>query len=325
MIQEIEKQESLSPQLSEDIIQTCYKREVARQAAQAAIEVMHGRSDSLEGIEKILQEYNKGPQEVDNLEETSDSLEELLVQDRENTQWKFNIASLYAVVQGIGPSSLSVVAARPEAGKTGFWVSLSAGPGGWAAQGATVLGICNEERAQKIKLRAYSACSGIPMADLWANVEIANEAWLPIKGRLRLIDGVGVNLDEVSGLIKRFKPDIVVIDQLDKMVVDGDFARGDEKLREIYTKAREIGKRNNVAVVGVSQLSADAHDRMNVDFSMLENSKTGKASEADLIFCIGASSLMGNVRQINIPKNKISGNHTTVNVQIKPEISRYLE
>ena len=54
-------------------------------------------------------------------------------------------------------------------------------------------------------------------------------------------------------LYKKKKKDVLVIDQLDKVNVKGNFARTDEKLRAVYTGAREIAKRNNCCVIAISQ------------------------------------------------------------------------
>ena len=59
---------------------------------------------------------------------------------------------------------------------------------------------------------------------------------------------------------------------------------------------------------------------------MLENSKTGKAAEADLIIGIGMKSDIdvGNIeRRLCISKNKITGYHGDIITLINPEISRY--
>jgi replicative DNA helicase len=118
----------------------------------------------------------------------------------------------------------------------------------------------------------------------------------------------------------------VVVDQLDKMSIDGTFARTDEKLRAIYTGAREIAKRRNCAIVAVSQASADAEGRYEVTFSMMENSRTGKAAEADLIIGVGKSDTVDSEdhsRGICISKNKITGWHGTIGAILDPQTSRY--
>ena len=117
-----------------------------------------------------------------------------------------------------------------------------------------------------------------------------------------------------------------MIDQLDKINVSGTFARTDEKLRAIYTSAREIAKRRECVVIAISQASADAHNRDHISFDMMENSKTGKAAEADLIIGIGNRSSndpTNNMRILNVSKNKITGWHGDPAVTIDKYISRY--
>ena len=79
-------------------------------------------------------------------------------------------------------------------------------------------------------------------------------------------------------------------------------------------------------MIGVSQASADAHDRERIGFDMMENSKTGKAAEADLIIGIGKHGTLDSLdttRVMCISKNKISGYHGEITCNIEPQLSRY--
>jgi hypothetical protein len=78
--------------------------------------------------------------------------------------------------------------------------------------------------------------------------------------------------------------------------------------------------------VAVSQASADAEGRYEVTFSMMENSRTGKAAEADLIIGVGKSDTVDSEdhsRGICISKNKITGWHGTIGAILDPQTSRY--
>ena len=70
----------------------------------------------------------------------------------------------------------------------------------------------------------------------------------------------------------------------------GQFNSSHERLRELYRCLRELAKRHDCAVIGVSQASAEAEGKTRVDFSMMEGSKTGKAAEADVVLGIGKHS-----------------------------------
>ncbi len=62
----------------------------------------------------------------------------------------------------------------------------------------------------------------------------------------------------------------------------------------------------------------------------MENSKTGKAAEADIILGIGKEDEVENyledcVRFVTLSKNKLTGDHAEFEVILRPTISRYAE
>ena len=120
---------------------------------------------------------------------------------------------------------------------------------------------------------------------------------------------------------------------LDKVSLPSNVASGTipqhEKLREVYRRTRDLATRYSCAIFGYSQLSADAEGRVNLNLSMMENSRTGKASEADLMILIGKYAMIEGAsendprRVFNIAKNKISGWHGQINVMLDGRVARY--
>ena len=219
-----------------------------------------------------------------------------------------------------------IVFARPEVGKTAFWVSLVAGPKGFAEQGAAVHAFINEEPAVRTQMRAINCFTGLNKEQVSEDIPKTHEEWKRIKDNIKMIDTVDWTIQDIDSHCEKYKPDVVVIDQLDKINVSGTYARTDEKLRAVYTSAREIAKRRDCVVIAISQASAEAHDRDHISFNMMENSKTGKAAEADLIIGIGnrTSNDPTNITRIlNVSKNKITGWHGDPAVEIDRYISRY--
>jgi len=219
-----------------------------------------------------------------------------------------------------------VAFARPETGKTAFWVSLVSAPDGFAWQGAKVHAFINEEPAIRTEMRTISCSTGYTRDEIPDNMKEVHYTWSKVKDNIFLFDVVDWTLDDIDSHCEKHKPDIIVIDQLDKVNIDGKFSRSDEKLRAIYTGAREIAKRRDCAVIAISQASADAHNRDKISFDMMENSKTGKAAEADLIIGIGrntGSDTENRNRTLNISKNKITGYHGEPGCVIRRDISRY--
>jgi replicative DNA helicase len=256
---------------------------------------------------------------------TSD-IHELLECLKDRSKYKFNLESLAERVGGVGPGNLVVVFARPESGKTAFWVSIVANENGFAHQGAKVVALVNEESGYRTKMRIINSFTGMTLHDVEQDPETASKKWAEIKDNIYIADTVDWTLDKVDSLAAETKPDILVIDQLDKVHVSGNFARTDEKLRAIYTGAREIAKRRDCCILAISQASAEASGKLDISFDMMENSKTGKAAEADLILGIGYRNLLDtdeNLRSIAVSKNKMTGWHGVIPCTIIPELSRY--
>jgi predicted ATP-dependent serine protease len=264
-------------------------------------------------------------------EPTTDDIYELLAETSDENRYKFNIETLARNVYGIGPSEFGIVFARPETGKSAFVISIVAGPGGFCQQGATVLYLGNEEKTTRTKLRAIQACSGMTREQIADNPDLAMSKYLSIKDRLIMKDVQEWDLDTINSYCEKIKPDIIIVDQADKINIAGNYNASHERIRELYRSLRELAKRHDAALLGVSQASADAEGRTRIDFSMLEGSKTGKAAEADLIIGIGKHNGDGDDnspnhdRFLNISKNKLSGYHGCVQCVILPEVSRYAE
>ena len=240
--------------------------------------------------------------------------------------WSFNIPSLSKYVRGGKGGEFMIAFARPEVGKTAFYVSLAASPNGFCSQGANVHIITNEEPARRTMIRAGTAFTGFTHEELFANRKEANKQFASIAQNLTMIDNVDASIEWLNVYCEKNKPDILIIDQLDKIGVSGTYARTDEKLRSTYTKFREICKRHGVFGIGISQASADAESKTNVTYAMMDNSKTGKAAEADLIIGIGKSDITDasdSRRYLTISKNKLTGFHGKIVCNLDTDRSRY--
>lgn len=302
----------------------------AHQLVEEANAVWNGTKTSLLPIKKLVEEFDEDEiKGEDELIPVTKDIKEMLDAVNVTSKWKFNIKTLGDRVDGIGEGNLMVIFARPETGKTAFWVSLTAGHNGFAHQGAKVHCFINEEPAVRTQMRMVSAWSDMHRYDIESNIEEAKEEWAKISDNIVCHDSVDWSLESLDKYCEDNKPDIVVIDQLDKINVDGIYNRGDERLRAIYLGAREIAKRRKITIIGMSQANAEAEGLTNLSFDMMENSRTGKAAEADLIIGIGKAYSEGdtpnNSRSLNILKNKINGWHGIIHTILIPSKSRYIE
>ena len=325
LIEEIQNEKDSDREIASEILSSLHKRNIAQQIAVVSTEIFNGRDGGFNDIQNLLDSAKDNLSKEDYEFVTSD-IHELLECLKDRSKYKFNLESLAEHVGGVGPGNLVVVFARPESGKTAFWVSLVANENGFAHQGAKVVALVNEESGYRTKMRIINAFTGMTLHDIEKEPEVAAKKWAEIKDNIHIADTVDWNLDKVDSLAAETKPDILVIDQLDKVHVRGNFARTDEKLRAIYTGAREIAKRRDCCILAISQASAEASGKLDISFDMMENSKTGKAAEADLILGIGYRNLLDtdeNLRSIAVSKNKMSGWHGVIPCTIIPELSRY--
>jgi len=325
LVDEIKELELPSENIANNIIRALYKRRIANKIAVLATEIYNGKDSDFSEIKKELEvsfdDINK-----DEYEYVTSDVTSLIDKLKDNTKWKFNLATLKEHVNGVGEGNLAIIFARPESGKTAFWVNLVAGIDGFASQGAKVCALINEEPAIRTQMRLINAHTGMTFDQIRDNTQITKEKWAEVKQNIKILDTVDWSLDDVDEFVQKEKPDVLVIDQLDKVNVKGNFARTDEKLRAVYTGAREIAKRNNCCVIAISQASADGHGKMELSFDMMEGSKTGKAAEADVIIGVGVNGMTEeNVRGLYISKNKITGWHGQIVCMIQPELSRYYD
>lgn len=321
----------LSDDIASDVIESLWRRQIGLDISNMGINMAEGDTSAMTRLKEFLASVSDNYMPDDYGEPTTDDIYELLAETSDENRWKFNIETLSRHVYGIGAAEFGIVFARPETGKSAFVVSLIAGPDGFCQQGAKVLYLGNEEKTTRTKLRAIQACSGMTRPEIAEHPDLAMSMYMSIRDRLVMKDTQEWDLDKIDGYCEIHKPDIIILDQADKVNISGSYNASHERIRELYRSLRELAKRHDCALLGVSQASADAEGRTRIDFSMLEGSKTGKAAEADLIIGIGKHNGNGedqdpdHTRFLNISKNKLSGYHGCIICNIQPEISRYVE
>ena len=326
LLNEIKEQELPNKKIASNILKAMHKRNVAQKIAVQATEIFNGKEEALSSIQNLLDSSNEV--EKEEYDCVTSDIDNLLDALKDNTKWKFNLAPLRERVNGVGEGNLLVVFARPESGKTAFWVNLLAGEEGFLTQGAKVCALINEEPAIRTQMRLINAYTGMTFEEIQEDIPTAKEKWSQVSTNIKILDTVDWTLDKVDSFVAKEQPDIVVIDQLDKVHMPGNFARTDEKLRAIYTGAREIAKRRNCCIIAISQASADASGKLDITFDMMENSKTGKAAEADVIIGVGFRNKLDtdqDLRSLAISKNIKTVWHGMIACKIIPQLSRYVE
>ncbi len=333
LIFNVDDDETYGEDLGKDVLTHLWRVEVFRQLGEQAIDGMNGKHTTLNGLIRIIESHGEDFLPIEDVVEIDNDLDAIFDAVAARNCWKFNLPALHRRIPGGSGGDFMIIFARPEAGKTAFHVSLSCGPDGFCSQGAKVVLMANEEPGVRTLVRAVSSWTGMTADIIKENINAVRSTWSAIRHNYHVIDNVDMTIERLDAYCKRHKPNILIIDQLDKIHVQGSFARVDQRLREVYRQAREIAKRHDVFVIGISQASAEAEGKTILTYSMMEESKTGKAAEADIILGIGkksAEEAMGKnddndpLRYLTVSKNKINGAHFhSLIVVLEHEISQF--
>ena len=321
---------SLSPDVAREVLKSAFREYVGQTIAELGMNLMNGDAQDLSEIQTLVERYQDGFQPDEVLVEVSMEYDDVFDESEDDYPWKWNLTALNNLVPGIGPGTLTTVFALVETGKSAFVVSTGFGPDSFLAQGAKVMMICNEEPAKRTIQRSIMSHCGFNLKMAYQNRDYGKRIWNHVKSRAIIRDAQDYpTMDAVEGLVRKMKPDILIIDQLDKMQVNGAFARDDLRLGEVYRTARFMAKKHDLAVIAVSQSDATADGRTALRFTQMANSKIGKAAEADVIIGIGKEQTDTGednfLRYLYVSKNKLGGRHGRATVQIQPEVSRYTD
>ena len=327
LFKRIEIAEPIKGEIAEDTLSQLFQQHVGDLVANLGFDFVNGTENSLEPLRKLLEEYKDDFTPNLRVEWDDHSLDTILDATALESKWKFNIPSLARRVEGISGGHLILVGARPNTGKTSFHASLVAAANGFAHQGAKCIVLCNEEAYTRVAARYISASTLMTIKEVHTNKALAAKRYNSIKDKVQFKDSTGKGMDWVESVVKYERPDIVILDMGDKFA-DIRSERSDITLKAAAIHARNIAKQYDCAVVWMSQLSAEAEGRADLNQAMMEGSKTGKAAEADLMVLIGKTQQAEGededpIRYLNIAKNKLNGYQGKITCQLDGPRSLY--
>ena len=329
LFSQIRKEQPMGSDIAQEVLSKLFQQVVGEDVANIGFDMVNGDAASLEALRNLLERYGDDFIPNLNIEWDDITIETLMAKAELEARWTFNIPSVTRKVEGVSGGQLIEVGARPNTGKTSFHASLIAAPGGFAHQGAKCIILCNEEPTHRVGARYLTAAAGMSAREVRDNMSKAQALYAPVMNNIKIKEAGGRDMAWVESVCKSYKPDILVLDMGDKFGVQGSFARQDEALKACAIYARQIAKTYDCAVFYMSQLSAEAEGRAQLNQSMMEGSRTGKAAEADLMILIGKSPTVEGqeedspLRHINIVKNKLNGWHGMVNCELDYLTARY--
>lgn len=327
----LKKNES-STESTEKLISGIKRVRLLRELSIDAYEASEGRKSFEEIRNKITQ---LGDTSTDDSVQTetdfvTDDLVELVEASRnvEGLRWRLN--TLNKALGSIRKGNFGFVFARPETGKTTF---LASEVTFMAAQASgPILWFNNEQVGTEVMLRCYQAALGLDLTQLYSDLEGNRKRYKELtNGNIKLIDSASITQQQVAKTCEKYKPSLVVFDQIDK-IKGFESDREDLRLGAIYIWARELAK-TYCPVVGVCQADGSGEGQRWLTMANVANAKTSKQAEADWILGIGKINEPGydNLRYMHLSKNKLPGDedsdphqrHGRFEVLIEPMIGRY--
>jgi hypothetical protein len=329
LFSQIKREQPMGSDIAQEVLSKLFQQVVGEDVANIGFDMVNGDAATLEKLRHLLERYGDDFIPNLNIEWDDISIETLMAKAELEARWQFNIPSVMRKVEGVSGGQLIEVGARPNTGKTSFHASLIAAPGGFAHQGAKCIILCNEEATHRVGARYLTAAAGMTAREVRDNMGKAKALYEPVMHNIKIKNADGRDMSWVESVCKTYKPDVLVLDMGDKFGVAGSYAREDQALAACAIYARQIAKTYDCAVFYMSQLSAEAEGRSQLNQSMMQGSRTGKAAEADLMILIGKSPTVEGqeedspLRHINIVKNKLNGWHGMVNVDLDYRTARY--
>jgi len=311
-----------SDSFADELVKSLIEKSFVQQIVDLSLPVLSNEKfDVMPKLEETIKEFYNAidiQTEEETVIYTEEEIQELFGEEIHSTGYKWRLECLNNDIGSLSGSTLGHVFARPNCGKTSFLLSEAAYFATQLDDGECILYINNEDAKKRIKRRLMSAVCGATAEQIYLNIPKALQLYQERGGeKIILIDQAIMTMDEVAGLIKKHKPQLVVIDQGDKITFRGGNSMANhDRLKEIYRQFRELAKTYDTNILTAGQASMDAHNKKWLNQLHMDNSKTGKPGELDYAIGIGKQEQEFDtmVRYITIVRNKLKngeeGRHT---------------
>ena len=223
---------------------------------------------------------------------------------------------------GLSGSDSVVIYGRPEIAKTGLILTMA---NGFARQGARGIVFNNEERIERLRLRAFCNSAGMTVNEVRADPETAKKK-AEENGFYNIVfialsPGTPA---QIEAFVERYQAKWFIVDQLRNLAMKSE--NRTNQLEAAQTAIRNIGKKWNAISISVTQAGDSAEGKAVLEMGDVDNSNTGIPGACDVLLGIGATDeqKVSGIRVLSLCKNKIGGIHDSFPVKFNQWLSRYI-
>jgi len=282
-------------------------------------------AQDMDRIEMYLQEYTDASDlsvlDVGEEEFQGLTLDALAAKIEDGGQWKLAPREIGSRIKGdLRGGHCVIVGARPERGKTLFGIQFAAG---FLTHGAKVLYIGNEDPLPDLMLRMLSNLSGMSEPQMMADRSTAMERAVEVGYNNCVFAGLSPgSLYEVEALVRRHKPDIVLVDQMRNIRSKSE--NNTQRLEQVAMELRNIARRHACVMIALTQVGDSGRDKLTLNDGDIDGSNTGIPGACDVMILIGSNPdfEMRDLRTITLAKNKRGGDHSSFIVAVNRSLSR---
>lgn len=309
------KAHTVSTTVEDEVTKSLISRDYATKIADIALGISEGSDkESMDDVIRLVDDYQLEIDSSTSEEEefvTSDIYEIIkLTSGANGLNWR--IPQLNEAMGPIRKSKFVVVGSRPDSGKTSFLASEATFMLPQMDEGDCILWFNNEEGGADIKSRIIQAGIGWNSDDIRYHPADALKEFEKVVGkldRIKVKDNPTITTHYIEQLIKKYKPGLIIFDQLWK--VHGFTREATNEVQRqtmLFNWGREICKKH-APVITVHQAGGVAGGERWIPMEQLYGSQTGIQGEADAIITIGRTydPTEADMRFFYLPKNKMRG------------------
>lgn len=266
------------------------EKSILRQLIQAALKIVDDVFEFQSDVEKLSDEAERGIFEItsrrvrgkyvilkDIIAETLANIDRLSSSDHIYTGLPVGFVDFDDLTNGLQPSTLNILAARPSMGKTALAMNMAANVTA-ANKDNAVLIFSLEMADQELALRLLACESGIPLKNIqtgrlskahdWA--ELTDAAGRLAEWKIIIDDTAAISINEIRSksrkIFSRYKINLIVIDHIQLITTSNSgkssfsSARTNE-MSFISRNLKALAKELDIPVLALSQLNRKAEDR----------------------------------------------------------------